>query len=446
MKKLYNLVAFASLTVWMITFSGCKKEVEMPSVTTRGISQITAVTAVTGGEITSGGNAMVTARGVCWSTSPNPTIADSLTIEGTGSGSFTSTISGLEQNTKYYVRAYATNSAGTGYGPEISFTTGHIMVPNLDTRQITQISFASALTGGIFQDYDDIHVTEAGICWSTSANPTTSDNIIPDIYLEDPASDFIIPIYGLKPSTQYFVRAYAVTSSGTNYGDELSFTTSAVKDILFNPDLVYGSVADIDGNLYKTIVIGRQTWMAENLRTTSYNDGTPIPEVTDNNAWGNLNNGGYCWYNGDAASFKTVFGGLYNWYSVVDNRKICPAGWHVPTDAEWTRLLTYVGGESISGSRLKEKGTTHWLASLSDNETGFTALPGGFRDKIPIANGIPFQGMGSQGAWWSTTEYDTQGAIFSTTFIDDYVDRFYLDLGSPLDKNSGLSVRCLMDN
>jgi len=162
-----------------------------------------------------------------------------------------------------------------------------------------------------------------------------------------------------------------------------------------------GTMTDRDGNVYTSVTIGTQTWMVENLKTTKYKDGTDIPLVTDDTEWANLNTPGYCWYNNDAATYKNSYGALYNWYA-VSTGKLCPTGWHVPTDAEWTTLTTYLGGESVAGGKLKELGTTHWTTpnTGATNETGFAALPGGY-----IYYDGTFDFIGNIGGWWSATEY-----------------------------------------
>jgi len=172
--------------------------------------------------------------------------------------------------------------------------------------------------------------------------------------------------------------------------------------------------------------------MVENLKTTSYNDGTAIPLVTDNTAWSNLSTPGYCWYNNDAATYKVTYGALYNWYT-VNTGKLCPTGWHVPTDAEWTTLTTYLGGESIAGGKLKETGTSHWDSpnTGATSETGFTALPGGLR----YYDGT-FDGLGYYGLWWGATE-DAWGQGVGYDYID-------VTRGSS-DKSYGFSVRCVRD-
>ena len=147
----------------------------------------------------------------------------------------------------------------------------------------------------------------------------------------------------LNPSTTYYVRAYATNIIGTAYGNQEVFTTSSQFDpIAFNPGLTYGEVTDIEGNIYKTIQIGTQEWMAENLKTTKYNDNTEIPLITENSNWGSTTTPGYCWVNNDRTTYKNIYGALYNWYT-VNTGKLCPTGWHVSTDAEWTTLVNYLG-------------------------------------------------------------------------------------------------------
>ena len=194
------------------------------------------------------------------------------------------------------------------------------------------------------------------------------------------------------------------------------------------------TVKDIDGNVYHTIVIGKQVWMEENLKTTKYNDGKAIPLVTDDKDWGALTTPAYCWYKNDAKVNKNTYGALYNWYTVNTN-KLCPKGWHVPTDAEWTTLTTYLGGEGVVGGKLKETGTTHWKRpnTMATNSSGFTARASGGR----YEDG-KFYDLASKGYWWSSTE---GGEANAWCFELQYAIRSINRLGSK--KLSGWSVRCL---
>ncbi len=218
-------------------------EAVLATLTTTVASSITSSGAVTGGNISSDGGAAVTARGVCWATSQNPLITGSKTIDGTGSGSFTSTLTGLIPGTTYYVRSYATNSKGTTYGQEISFRTLSVL-PTVTTADVTSVTSSGAQSGGTVADDGGETITAKGVCWSTSQNPTTSDFKTVNSFVEilgsnpfsgsdqinadAPGSSFISNITGLNPGTAYYVRAYATNSLGTSYGTQKSFTTLAV--------------------------------------------------------------------------------------------------------------------------------------------------------------------------------------------------------------------------
>ncbi len=305
----------------LIINNSCKKEGQVPVVTTSDISNITETTSASGGDITSDGGSAVTARGICWNKDNVPTISNNKTSNGTGLGSFTSAITGLSPNTTYNVRAYATNSAGTGYGNSIQFT----------TKQV---------------------------------------------------------------------------------------------------------ISDIDGNVYHAVTVGGAVWMVENLKVTRYRNGDPIPNVTDNTQWSNLTTGAYCDYN-NTQSNSLTYGKLYNWYAVTDSRNLCPTGWHIPSNNnELNNLIVYWGLGNATGGKLKETGTTHWQSpnTGATNIVGFTALPGGMR----FPN---YQGLGTDGWWWTSSGGDVSSArFFSMSYIDDGMLYGYFY------KTAGLSVRCVKDN
>jgi uncharacterized protein (TIGR02145 family) len=203
-----------------------------------------------------------------------------------------------------------------------------------------------------------------------------------------------------------------------------------------NPALTYGSVKDIDGNTYATIEIGTQVWMAENLRTTRYRNGDPIPNVTDDRKWTDLSSGARCYYENDP-KYEVPYGMLYNWFTVSDARKVCPAGWHVPTDAEWMASADH-HTEYVTGGQMKSAGTQHWQAPNegATNSSGFSGLPGGFRSR----NDGLFNYLGYNGYWWSASENVAEGAWYR-----------YLNANiAPIaryghNKRYGFSVRCLRD-
>jgi len=199
------------------------------------------------------------------------------------------------------------------------------------------------------------------------------------------------------------------------------------------------TVTDYDGNVYDTVHIGTQVWLKENLKVTHYRNGDSIPNVTDDVQWVNLTTGAaYCNYDNDVNAAIT-YGRLYNFYAVSDNRSICPTSWHVPTDIEWTTLITYLGGENVAGGKLKETGTTHWQSpnTGATNETGFTALPGGSRH----SGDGSFLTIGYYGRWWSSTEYITTNA-----WTRDMAYNYSTVARTNYYKLSGFSVRCVMDS
>jgi uncharacterized protein (TIGR02145 family) len=206
--------------------------------------------------------------------------------------------------------------------------------------------------------------------------------------------------------------------------------------VVMNPWVTYGSMTDKDGNTYKTIPIGTQTWMVRNLKTTKFSDGTAIPVVTDPVLWSNTTSPACCWQNNDPIR-KVTYGVLYNWY-VVQSGKLCPVGWHVPTDEEWIILTDYLGGEDVAGSKLKEVGFTHWTSpnTGATDETHFSAFPGGFRHNGPDAS---FDGLTKNGYWWSATSGSDWASVRLMFSDSKNIEK------SVISKQSGLSVRCVQN-
>jgi uncharacterized protein (TIGR02145 family) len=302
-----------------------------------------------------------------------------------------------------------------------------IQPPVVVTANIYFVKQGSAFSGGDVTSDGGEAVKERGVCWSTMQNPATDDSkTINGIG----TGIFTSEITGLTASTGYYLRAYATNSIATGYGNELFFKTYT------------GTVNDIEGNIYNTITIGAREWMAENLKTTRYNDNTAIPLVADFYAWAELSSSGYCWYNNDAVAFGTDYGVLYNWYTLDaasnGGKNVCPAGWHVPSDAEWTELSYHMGGDSIAGGKMKETGTAHWQSpnTRATNESGFRALPGGGR----YYDGF-FSSLGKIGGWWSSTELLATTARGRFLYYD--LSLVYRGSGS---KNDGFSVRCVRNN
>ena len=220
---------------------------------------------------------------------------------------------------------------------------------------------------------------------------------------------------------------YDNSNVGLYFGTKSENTGLSVRCIKDN------TLTDLDGNVYKTILIGTQTWMAENLRTTKFNDGTSIPMVIDSTSWTNRSTPAYCWLNNDQSNSVT-YGALYNWYA-VNTGKLCPTNWHVPSDSEWIELTNYLGGERIAGGKLKS--ITGWENPNTDasNETGFSALPGGNRISSSAAL---FDDTCDIGCWWSTTEFGKNLAWNRLVYFNSSkVQRFFAQ------EAFGLSVRCI---
>jgi uncharacterized protein (TIGR02145 family) len=300
-----------------------------------------------------------------------------------------------------------------------------INLPELTTRPVTNISWNVARSGGSITTDGGAKITVKGVCYSEKGEPTIAD--LKTSNGTDTAG-FISFLGGLKANTLYYVRAYATNSKGTAYGNTVTFATTTY--------FTQGTGAiDIDGNHYTSIILGSQEWMVENLKVTRYQNGDTIPNVTANTAWLNLTDGACCDYDNNPLN-SALYGKLYNFYVVDDSRYLCPAGWHVPTNDEWTTLTTYLGGENVSGGKMKETGTGHWLSpnNGATNESGFTALPAGIRGSFVAT----FNYIGEEADWWSSTEDDASNAWERfILFNDSIVNSHYYD------KKLGLSVRCI---
>jgi uncharacterized protein (TIGR02145 family) len=237
----------------------------------------------------------------------------------------------------------------------------------------------------------------------------------------------------------YSIRGYNITNPDSiKVSDNITLQVNSLGANAGNIPTcftIYGSVADIEGNIYPTVLIGNQFWMAENLRSATYSNGEPIPNVTLNTAWIQLNSGGWCNYNNDAAN-DSVYGKLYNWYTTVDPRSLCPSGWHVPTNAEWTVLTDYLGGTSVAGGKMKS--TTGWNApnTGATNESGFSGLPGG---ETTYSNEA-FSNVGDICYWWSSSYSSMTGASNRILY---YYNGNAGGYGG--NETHGLSIRCLKD-
>lgn len=529
-----SFVKVISVVLVLITLTACKKKPDPPSLTTKDITEITTITASSGGDIINDGGAPVINRGVCWNTSDKPVITDNNTIDNEGSVSYISKIATLIPGTTYFVRAYATNSAGTSYGSTKSFRTlGDKPVP-VSANATDILTTTATLNGTVNPGSLSTSVTfEYGL---TSAYGNTSAAV--QSPLSDELNDKVsTPVTGLKPGTVYHFRIKAENSLGVSYSDDMIFTTlggiplvtslnagnilmytatisGSVNPNYFSTAIVFewgttvsyghsfvymqnpltgssplevslnltgleqattyhfrikaeneigvktsddysfttlGPVTDADGNIYPIITLGTQVWMSANLATTKYNNGNDIPLVADPVSWGGLTTPGYCWYNNDMALNKSIYGAMYNYYSVNTDR-LCPAGWHVPTIDEWAVLKDYLttngygyGGsgddiaKSLSSALYWQSSTTPGAVGndqTSNNSSGFTAVPAGGRDGL---NGTYSSLGGSTVFWTSTPVISSMSECEAISSIRSTVTE-----GSALN-GFGCSVRCVYD-
>jgi uncharacterized protein (TIGR02145 family) len=415
-----------------VAFLTSSSGISYPSVSTSPITNPTSTSAVGGGNVISDGGATVTARGVCWGPNPGPTTSNPHTTDGNGIGVFVSNITGLQPGTTYYVRAYATNSQGTSYGLDVQFSTTStsIVAPSVTTTPITSFTQTTATGGGDVTSDGGSTVTARGVCWSLNPNPSLSNSFTSD---GTGLGTFISNISGLQSGQTYYVRAYATNSVGTGYGTQVQFTTASPPAF---------PVYDIDGNGYDTVHIGTQIWLKQNLRTTKYNDGSPIPQYTTNSTWVSLSTGGMCWYNNDSANYATIYGALYNWYSTNSStnggKNICPFGWHVPYTNDFTELANYLGGVNIAGGKLKLADTVFWSSpnTGATNVSNFSALAAGERD----AHTGHFEDMGQYTHFWSNSSFSASNSYYlGLSYSNSIADITYNN------KEYGWSVRCVKD-
>jgi uncharacterized protein (TIGR02145 family) len=382
---------------------------------------------------------------VYFGTSPNPT-----TKIATNIFPDTLRLSDLDVGTTYYWKIKVWDTLGlcpvdsTGIW---HFTTVEsINPPSVSTSNDSIFTSTGAEAGGTVTSDGGALVTERGIYWGLAPNPEITGT---KIQLGSGMGNFSTTISGLSPNTKYYKKAYAINKSGTGYGTQVAFYTGSA--------LENSAISDIEGNTYNIRLIGSQVWMTENLKTTKYADGSSIPLVVSSTDWGLLspNSIAYSWYNNDISK-KDLYGAYYTWAAATNGvasnnpdmpgkvQGVCPTGWHLPSMPEWEVLVEYLGGEKVAANKMKEPGDLHWKIpsnssgfspNVSTNESGFTALPGGYR------NGRgSFELPGTDGYWWSSS-HETYRQIFASIFqINNWGIQYYSG-----EKVYGCSVRCLRD-
>ena len=516
----------------------------LPTVTTGAVSDITETTASGGGSVSANGYSEVTARGVCWSTNPNPTVKGSHTSDGDGLGTFTSSITGLDSGTPYYLRAYATNSAGTAYGEEVSFTTEMQLQDSCTTIAIpyseTFESYTTSTTAstGVEPDcwklvQEDVTITAANrpqLYYRSSfahsgnyslkmhnrcvyAMPALPEDVAVnqlrmEMYLRQANAAYQLEVGVWDDQEGTFEQVQLINNSTTNMefvecdfsnyngnGHRIAFRNvlgsgsfaysyNYIDDIVLDfanpvggdtltpqdtiPPAIDGSanpcpnaatVTDYEGNVYNTVHIGSQCWMRENLRSTKFADGTPIPNGNDTTSLTDF----YYYDNSDSDIPLARRGYLYNWPAAMHGAVsssaspsgvlgICPTGWHLPSDAEYTQLTDYVSSVSDyqcggnSSNIAKALATTYgWNTSTNNcavgntpsanNATGFSAVPTGY------SHGS-FSYVGNYAFFWTATENESNNRNAYTRLLSHQAAVVGRNASG---KDYGRPVRCLWD-
>jgi len=420
-KKIFQLFC---IIILLISCLSCEKK-EVPTVkTVKAIFNDNEISIEATGKIVSYGGADVLSYGICMNQSNNPTIADTkVEYNGVGVSSFTGKFSDLEINATYYVRAYAVNSEGTGYGEVLEIKTS--IKALVTTKEASAVGLDSATLNG-------------------SVNP---NNLLSEVWIEygettSYGSKVIIANFNgsaeipvkvkltsLAAGKVYYFVVKVKNELGEISGSQMSFETYGLKDI--------------DGNLYHTVVINGRVWTKENLKTTHFNDGTSILNKTANADWSAVTGTAepaYCYYDNNEAN-KNVFGVLYNWYA-ASNQNIAPVGWHVPTADELEELIFYLGGQYVAGGKMKTTGTSIWESPNTDatNSSGFSAIPAGVRgDRLDNQLGA-FGDLYTDAAFWSCSEYNSSGRFMFVSYNTAFVQTRML-----VSKSYGHSLRLIKD-
>ena len=339
-------------------------------------------------------------------------------IFANGSGSLTYTITGTP-----------TNSGTANFLLNIGGKTCNLTRTVLLLGTITSLNCATAVNAGLLTQGIAASNTSSVVPYSGGNGGVYNAQTIPSTGVTGLTASITAGSFVIGAGSLTYIVTGTPASGGTasfvlNIGGKTCVLTRMV------------NVTDIDGNSYSTVAIGNQIWMKENLKVSKYRNGEAIPTGLSNTTWAETTTGAYAIYNNDASN-NTTYGKLYNWYAIADPRNVCPIGWHVPNDAEWTTLTTFLSGESVAGGKMKSTGTQYWFSpnASATNESGFTGLPGGYRYDTGT-----FGYSGGLGAWWSSTAQDSNNAWYRYLF-------YYYGAAYRFDANKhyGYSVRCIKD-
>ena len=465
-----------------------ENQIQPIMILTGGVTEVTTNSFTVNGKVLTDVTSSVNQRGFVYATGHNPTLSNNSVNNGTGTGEYSFTITGLTAGTTYYVRAFASNDNGTYYGNEVAVTTTAITpstIPSVTTIAVTNITVSEATVKGAVTSDGGENVMQRGFVYGTQPNPTTMDASV--AYHGTGVGQFSNLIASLVSGETYYVRAFATNSVGTAYGNEISFTTSLPSPVAGDAIPCPGTptVTDHEGNVYNTVKIGTQCWTKENMRAvTSPSTGTYLipPAGTTFTYTGKQAR----WYANDSATYAPRnYGLLYNWNAAVDTfntdygetsvnptlstaavdvvftghrRGICPEGWHVPNKVEWTILTDYLdsheeyrsGGFSLYLA--KAMASTYDWAGYSDisyspannpsanNASGFSALPAGYINSSNMFVGYPYTT-----SFWYDTQLENLHSQAYRIRIGDNSNMAPLADRVGESKFYGYSVRCLRD-
>jgi uncharacterized protein (TIGR02145 family) len=413
----------------LLLAASCDYYIKPPYPSFTSITEITALGATAKSRIIWDGGSDITGCGFCWNTTGYPTKADSYLESELENERFSCKIGDLSGGTKYFIRSYAENKEGILYGDVTTFITIAYKLPAVSTPWISDVTHNSVATSGGGISYDNTYnVLEKGVCWSTSVNPTIADQ---KLDLGSGFGGLGCNIEGLAPGTVYYLRGYATNVVGTAYGGNRVIKT-------FD-----GSTTDYEGHVYSTVRLGKQEWMNRNLETRYFSNGDMIS--TTGTATTNIEQEEkplYQWafqYHEDHPELLDSEGRLYTWYTVSDSRKICPAGWHLPSKDDWNGLLVHLGGDSLTYGKFKQSFNYNWESYLNTGATegSFNAQLVGFRN----ANGQFPYGSNYGTYWWSRTEASS-GLGYSVYCGKSDNEKVFQTENN---KKNGYSVRCVRD-
>jgi len=419
--KCLSFITLIGIICALILVNSCKKsevDILLPGVQTLGVTILGADSASCIGMVSTNGNVEVLMKGVVWNTDADPTLEanSGCTTNLPGVGTFNGIMTHLTGNTKYYVRAYAKTKTTVIYGNAVEFT--FLVAPSVITTGATDISCKLAILNGLVNPNFSASIVsfQYGLTTDYKFKTSFTEYPLPVGYL------FMVSfrITGLEPNTTYHYRILAENKIGCTTGRDSVFTTGDF-------------ITDIDGNRYTTLQIGDQTWLMEDLRVKHFSNGDEIANPVKISG---ITTSAYWTYN-DSFDDNDSYGYLYNFYAVSDSRNVCPVGWHVPSSIEVSTMTKSLNNLS-PGKVLRETGYFHWYNTdeTITNATGFSALPGGFRN----SNGF-YKDRSKHGYWWTTTSvkdyYQTYGSHYGLVYTDQTIHT------EPLDMANGLSVRCI---